>query len=199
MEEKACPILGRKTCEELGVIKIMINNVHEQSILDEFVECCTGVGKLKGYAAKLHIDETVKPVAQKQRPIPFGLRGKVEAKLDELVSADIIEPVEGPTPWVSPVVIVPKSGGDIRLCVDMRKANEAIIRERHPIPTVDEILYNVNGSKVFSKLDLKWGFHQIELEEESRNITTFVTHKGLFRYKRLICLVSVLHPNYINT
>ena len=190
VEEKACPTLGRQICEELGVIKIMINNVHEQSMLDEFAECCSGVGKLKGYSAKLHVDETVKPVAQKQRPIPFGLRGKVEAKLDELVSADIIEPVEGPTPWVSPVVVVPKPGGDIRLCVDMRKANEAIIRERHPIPTVDEVLYNVNGSKVFSKLDLKWGFHQIELQEESRNITTFITHKGLFRYKRLMFGIS---------
>ena len=45
--------------------------------------------------------------------------------------------------------------------VHMRKANEAIVRERHPIPTVDDILYQLNGSKVFSKLDLKWGFHQI--------------------------------------
>ncbi|RUA05255.1 MAG: hypothetical protein DSY43_04955 [Gammaproteobacteria bacterium] len=82
----------------------------------------------------------------------------------------------------------------------MRKANEAIIRERHPIPTVDDVLYNINGSKVFSKLDLKWGFHQIELEEESRNITTFITHKGLYRYKRLmfgICSAPELYQHII--
>ena len=59
---------------------------------------------------------------------------------------DIIEPVEGPTPWVSPVVVVPKQNDEIRLCVDMRRANEAIIRERYPIPTVDEVLQSLNQS-----------------------------------------------------
>ena len=77
---------------------------------------------------------------------------------------DIIEPVEGPTPWVSPVVVVPKADGEIRLCVDMRRANEAIVGERHPIPTVDEVLQSLNQSTAFSKLDLKWGYHQVELE-----------------------------------
>ena len=72
----------------------------------------------------------------------------------------------------------------------MRKAKRAIIRERHPIPTVDEVLYQLNGSTIFSRLDLKWGFHQIELEEQSRNITTFVTHKGFYRYKRLMFGIS---------
>lgn len=90
---------------------------------------------------------------------------------------DIIEKAEGPTPWVSQIVVAPKPNGDIRLCVDMRQANQAIIRERHPIPAVDEILQNLNRSSVFSKLDLKLAFHQIELSEQSRIITTFVTHK----------------------
>ena len=59
-----------------------------------------------------------------------------------------------------PSVIVPKSKGNIRLCIDMRRANEAILRERHPIPTIDEITQAMNGSCVFSKLDLKRGYHQ---------------------------------------
>ena len=91
----------------------------------------------------------------------------------------------GRRPWISPVVVAPKTSGDIRLCVDTREANEAIIRDRIPIPTVDEVLENLNGNTVFSKLDLRLGFHQIELDEESRDITTFATHDGLFRYKKL--------------
>lgn len=63
----------------------------------------------------------------------------------------------------------------MRLCVDMRCANKANIRERHPIPTIGEVLEDMQEGSVFSKLDLKWGCHQIE----SRSITTFVTHKGL--------------------
>ncbi|PFX12278.1 Uncharacterized protein K02A2.6 [Stylophora pistillata] len=71
--------------------------------------------------------------------------------------------------------------GDIRICVDMRRANSAIERERYPIPTIEEILYDLNGSTVFSKLDIKWDFHQVELGERSREIPTFVTHLGLYR------------------
>ena len=91
---------------------------------------------------------------------------------------------------MNPVVIIPKADGDIRLCIDTRRANEAILCGRYPIPTVDELLHSMNGSKIFSKLDLKWGYHQLELSRESRQITTFVTHKGLYRYKRLLFGVS---------
>ena len=94
--------------------------------------------------------------------------------------------MEGATPWVSPVVVVPKQNDEIRLCVDMRRANEAIISERYQIPTVDEVLHNINQSRVFSKLDLKWGYHQLELHPDSRSITTFTTHCRLYRYKRLM-------------
>ena len=68
--------------------------------------------------------------------------------------------------------------------MDMREANAAIICERIPIPTVDEVLENLNGSAVFSELDLCLGFHQIELDEDSLDITKFATHDGSFRYKR---------------
>ena len=66
----------------------------------------------------------------------------------------IIEPVEGPAPSVNPVVIVPKNNGEIRVCVDMKQANQAIMQRRYLIPTVDEVLHTMNGSKVASKLDL---------------------------------------------
>ena len=74
----------------------------------------------------------------------------------------------------------------MRLCVDMLCANKAIISEWHPILIIEEVLEYMQEGSVFSKLDLKWGYHQIEHSEESRGITTFVIHKGLFRYKRLM-------------
>lgn len=70
-------------------------------------------------------------------------------------------------------------------CVDMRQPNNAIQRERHITLTVDDILNALNGAKVFSKLDLTKGYHQLELSPQSRYITTFSTHVGLRRYKRL--------------
>ena len=142
------------------------------------------------------MDPEVTPEAQKPRRVPFASREKVTVKVEDLIAKDIVERVDGPTSWVSPVVVAPKAAGDIRLCVDMRKANQAIIRKRVPIPTVDEVVENLNGIVVFSKLDLHLGFHQIELDEESRDITTFAIHEGLFRYKRLSFEVNSAPEKY---
>ncbi|KAJ8018643.1 hypothetical protein HOLleu_43268 [Holothuria leucospilota] len=193
LDGKAESLLGKNTAIALGVLRLgpRVNSLKmKEDITTKFPGCFSGIGKLQGYKAKLNIDPEVTPVAQKVRRIPFSLRVKLERKLLELEERDIIEKVLGPTPWVSPVVIVPKPSGDIRLCVDMRLANQAIIRERYPIPTIEEILQNMNDSAIYSKLDLNMGFHQIELAEESRSITTFVTHTGLYRYKRLMFGIS---------
>ena len=139
---------------------------------------------MKGKTAKLHVNDSAKPLAQKYRRLPFHIRDQVEAELKNLEDLDIIERAEGPTPWVSPIVVAPKKTG-IRICVDMRAANQAIERERHPVPTVEDLIVDLNGATVFSKIDLNQGYHQLELDEDSRSITTFAMHIGLFRYKRL--------------
>ena len=126
------------------------------------------IGKLKDFEVKLHIDESVVLVAQPARRIPFHLRRKVASELQRLEQQGIIEPVEGPTPWVSPLVVIPKENGEIRLFVDMREANKAILRERHPTPTVDDLIHALNGATVFSKLDLRSGYHKLSLAPESR-------------------------------
>ena len=113
------------------------------------------------------------------------MRKQVEIELERLEKQDIIEKVDGPTPWISPLVIIPKRNCEVRLCIDMRMANRAILREQHPSPTVDDLMHSHNGATVFSKLDLRSGYHQLSLASESRYITTFATHKGLRRYKRL--------------
>ncbi len=161
-----------------------------------------GIGKLKDIQVKIHIDESVQPVAQKPRRVPFHLRDKVEQEIERLLDEDIIEKVHGdPTPWVSPIVVAPKKDSEsVRVCVDMRKANQAIIRERHQMPTVEELTSDLNGAKIFSKIDLTSGYHQLKLTTESRSITTFNTHVGLFRYKRLnfgICSASEIFQETI--
>ena len=127
-------------------------------------------GKLKDFKLHLHVDPNVPPVAQKSRRVSFALRGNVCAKIDELRREDNIERLEGPTTWASSVVVAAKPSEEIRLCVDMRRASEEIVRKRLPMPTVDEVLEELNGCTVFSKLDLRWGFHKIELHEDSRDI-----------------------------
>jgi len=184
-------LLSYSSATTLGLIQVNINKVQAQQsathekLIQEFSHIFDGIGTLKDVEVKLHIDPSVPPVAQPARRIPFHLRKKVEQELAQLEQQGIIEKVEGPTPFVSPLVIVPKKDGDVRLCVDMRMANKAIRRERHPTPTIDDLIHSMNGAKVFSKLDLRAGYHQLTLAPESRYITTFSTHKGLRRYRKL--------------
>ena len=183
-------LLSYKTASALGLIMLKINMVkpehptHEQ-LLNEYAHIFDGIGTLKDFEVKLHIDESVPPVAQPPRRIPFHMRQKVSDALAKLERDGIIEKVSNATPWISPLVVIPKKDGDIRLCVDMRMANRAIQRERHPTPTVDDLIHTLNGATVFTKLDLRSGYHQLTLAEESRHITTFATHKGLRRYRKL--------------
>ena len=136
---------------------------------------------------KLHIDRNVQPVAQPARKMPFKMREQVKNKLDELLidKQDIIEKIEGPTSWLSPQVVVPKPNNDIRICLDMRQANTAVLGGRFPLPNIDETLEEMNGAKALSKLDLRQGLYQVEIEPSSRDITNFVTYDRIYRLRRL--------------
>ena len=125
-------------------------------------------------------------MTQKSHRTPYHFREKVKQKVKRLLDADVIEkvPADQHTTWLLPVVIVPKESGEIRLCIDMRYPSTAIKRIRYEIPAVDDIIHELNMA-TFSKLDLNQAYYQYELEPKSRNVTTFSTHVGLYRFKRL--------------
>lgn len=130
---------------------------------------------------EIPINPEIQPVQQPYRRPPIALEQKIEEKLHSLLQQDIIERVNGPSPWVSPMVPVTKDSGEIRLCIDMRQANKAVLRETHPLPLVDEMWSSINGAVRFSKIDIKDAYYQLEISEKSRAITTFITKHGLFR------------------
>ncbi len=108
-------------------------------------------------------------VAQPHRRVPFLVRKQLESQLSQDEELGVIERVEVPTLLVSPIVVAPKpkSPGKVRVCVDMRRANTAVRRERHLTPTIKEIIGDLNGATVFGKLDLNMGYNQLELAPES--------------------------------
>ena len=123
---------------------------------------------MKGQELKLHV-ETVTPVAQPLRHIPFNLCPAIDRQIYELIDATIFEAVpDSPSTWLSPLVVVHEPDGDVRVCIDKRKVNQSIRQEQYPVISTDKLLSELNGSKVFNKLDLKWGFHQIPLAEDSQ-------------------------------
>ncbi|XP_073835818.1 uncharacterized protein [Musca autumnalis] len=119
VDEKGKLLLGRDTAMCLQVLKIG-NNINRVTGKTDDHQ----LGKIGGIIVHIPIKENVKPIVQPYRRIPAPLEEAVDKKIQEMLRQGIIEKVNGPSKWVSPVVVVPKQD-DIRLCVDMRRANEA--------------------------------------------------------------------------
>jgi len=178
-------ILGFTTCTALDIIKI-INNIdtptNYQTLFPNVFR--PQIGQLKDFEVTLDIDTSIPPVAFKHRRIPYHMRETVEKEIKQMIADNIIEPItSGPTPWLLPALIVPKKDGSIRIVCDARAANKAIKRFRYPIPTIDDVINDMNGWKIMSLLDVRKAYHQLKLAPKSRYITTFSTHCGIYRYK----------------
>ena len=102
--------------------------------------------------------------------IHVALRETAEAELEELQKLTVIEPVTKPTDWVLQMVTVQKKDGYVRLCIDPRPLNEAKKRERYHLPTFDEVIPEMVGAKVFSKLDLRAGYWHVVLTEQASDL-----------------------------
>lgn len=172
-------LLGYDTAKLLRVLKIGIdvNNINDEKVVK--------LSKIKGISVAIPMKADIKPVQQPYRRIPVPLEKVVDEKISKMLCQDIIEKVKV-SKWISPLVIIPKPNNDVRVCVDMRRVNEAVAREHHPLPTIENFLPQLENAVYFSKLNIEQAFHQVEISEKSREITTFITKRGLFRYKRLM-------------
>ena len=97
----------------------------------------------------------------------------------------VIEKFEKPTSWCSGMVVAPKSNGMVRICVDLTQLNKSVMRETYPLPHLEDTLASLEGSRYFSKMDANSGFWQIDLAEESREYTTFITPFGRYQYLKM--------------
>ena len=205
VEGKGGNLLGYTAAEKLRILSLAAHVTTtkagdgENFFVNAYHDLFTGNGKFTDTCVKLHIDETVTPKRQPHRRIPYHIRKDVEIELKRLEDDDIIEKTDGPTPWISPIVVVPKKSGAVRICVDMREANKAVMREKHLMPTLDDLITDLNGATTFSTLDLRNGYHQLELHPSSRYITTFSTHVALYRYKRLMFGINSASEIFQNT
>ncbi|KAL5488977.1 hypothetical protein EMCRGX_G018012 [Ephydatia muelleri] len=135
---------------------------------------------------KIRMKEGATPFAiTTPRRVATPLLPKVKAEFKRMEELGVISSVEEPTNWCAGMVVVPKANGDIRICVDLTKLNANVCRENHPLPVVDQILTQLTGEQLFSKLDANSGFWQIPLARESALLTTFITPFGRFCFNRL--------------
>ena len=125
------------------------------------------------------------------RRIPIPILPKVEAELQRMEKNGVIERVTEATDWCAPMVPVMKKGGGVRICVDLKKLNRAIKRQRYMLPTIEDITHKLQGSKIFTKLDATSGFWQLPLDEETARLTTFITPFGRYFFRRLPFGISI--------
>ena len=189
------PVLGAKSCSAMGLVKrihrvdtpisrkVSNSNV-PADIFAEFSDNFEGLG-LVPIKHKIRIDDSVEPVVHPPRRTPIALRDKIKAELERMTDLGVIEKQEEPTPWVNSMVTVLKPNGKLRICIDPKDLNKAILREHYPLKTIEDVLERIPEAKVFTKLDATSGFWQIGLDEESSKLCTFNSPFGRYRFTRL--------------
>lgn len=170
-------LLSRVTSEKLCILRtgLEVNSIEK---IQEFP-------KIPNIKVKLIIDESVVPKQKTFNCIPRAQEERVIQILERMEREGIIEKVDGYSEWISPLIVVPKGINDIRCCVDMREPNVAIKRVVFPIPTLEFILCRLRNCAIFSKVDIKSAYHHVSLDESSRYVTAFMTHKGVMQFTRL--------------
>ncbi|XP_075154322.1 uncharacterized protein K02A2.6 isoform X1 [Haematobia irritans] len=164
--------------------KYMVNSIDK--IMEKFSDIFEErVGCIPDAVCSLKLQEGAKPVFVRERQVPFALREKVEAELDSLERDGIITKVNTCN-WGSPLVVIPKPDGNVRLCVDYKVAvNPQLVSAHYPIKRIDEIFNNLKNSKYFCKLDLYKAYLHVQVDDESKVIQAISTHRGVYRMNRL--------------
>ena len=143
------------------------------------------VGQIPDYICSLKLRKEATPVFIKSRQIPYALKESVDKELDKLEADGIIEKVEH-SEWGTPLVVVPKKDGNVRLCADYKvTVNKQLLDARHPIPRIEDIFNKLRDGSYFCTLDIYKAYLHLLLDEESAKIQTISTHRGTYIVKRL--------------
>ncbi|XP_011883681.1 PREDICTED: uncharacterized protein K02A2.6-like [Vollenhovia emeryi] len=195
-------VVGREWISQLNQVRELQNKIGDIRAVKQIAECnnskvrsllkdfpnitIPSVDKISKIQARLNLKPNVNPVFLKARTVPFRLREKVENELEKLVQQGILEKVDY-SDWATPIVPVLKKNNEIRICRDYSVSlNPRLNVDIHPLPTPDELLTQMAGGTVFSKIDLLQAYLQLEVRPQDRELITLNTHRGLYRPTRLM-------------
>ncbi|KAF9761285.1 Retrovirus-related Pol polyprotein from transposon opus [Nosema granulosis] len=161
-------------------------NLREQNIIKHFEECFVEtIAPRTIIGVKPHIIETGdhRPISQKNYRVPIHYEAAITEEINKNLKLGIIR--RSNSPWCSRIVPVSNQDGSLRMCIDFRALNQITIRDKYPLPRIDEILDRLASARIFSTLDATSGYYQIGMHEPDKQKTAFAWKGGLYEFNRM--------------
>ena len=159
---------------------------------DVFPEDLLGLPPDRDVEFVIELQPGTAPISRRSYRMPPNELAELKVQLQDLLNKGFIRPSS--SPWGCPALFVKKKDQSLRLCVDYRLLNAVTIKNKYPLPRIDILFNQLVGAKVFSKIDLRSGYHQIKIRPQDIPKTAFSTRYGLFEYLVIFldCLILQL-------
>ncbi|GJY24260.1 hypothetical protein Tco_0397918 [Tanacetum coccineum] len=145
-----------------------------------FLEDFPGLQPTRQVEFQIKLVPGVAPVAQAPYRLAPSELQELSTQLQELSDKGVLRPSS--SPWGAPVLFIKKKDGFFQMCIDYRKLNKLTVKNRYPLPRIDDLFDQLQGSSVYSKFDLRSGYHQLRLRDEDIPKTAFRTRYGHYEF-----------------
>jgi hypothetical protein len=163
--------------------KDKVPNLEDYVVLEEFEYVFKEVPRLppkRDIVFSINLMPGVAPVSKTPYRMSTPDLKELQMHLEELLKKGYIRP--SVSPWGAPVLFVKKKYGTLRLCIDFRQLNKVTVKNKYPLPRIDDIFDQLKDAKIFAKIDLRSGYHQVRIKEEDIRKTTFKTRYGHYEF-----------------